>query len=143
MKGIKFFENVPAETSCLDVNKLLSQLSPKAKQISHLELATVMENCVLFIAIDANTTKNIGMATLTKIWKPTGFFGTLEDIVVDKNYWGRGIATKLIKLALKRAKELKMSHVELTSNPKRVRANKLYLSMGAKKRDTNAYRFEL
>jgi GNAT superfamily N-acetyltransferase len=143
IKRITFFENPDSITSIQDINSLLLQLSPKAKNISGPYLTEVMNNSFFFTAVDKKANKTVGMATLTKIWKPTGFFGTLEDIVVDEAYRGDGIGTRLVELVLKKAKRLKMIYVDLTSNPTRINANALYISMGAHKRDTNIYRFHL
>jgi GNAT superfamily N-acetyltransferase len=67
----------------------------------------------------------------------------MEDIVVDKEYRRQGIGTGLItRLGLKAA-QLGMKYVDFTSNPNRIEANKRYVALGAKKRSTNLYRFEL
>jgi GNAT superfamily N-acetyltransferase len=143
MRGIKYYENCPAITSLEDMNELLLQLAPNAKKLTEQQLAAVINHSVFFTAVDSKARKTVGMATLTRIWKPTGFFGTLEDFVVHKDYRAHGIGTQLIKRVLKMAKQLKMSYIELTSNPARTEANALSLELGAHNRDSNLYRFNL
>ena len=141
MKGINFFENVLETVREDDFQSLVSQLSDKKVLVGCL--AKVIRYSILFTAVDEESGKLIGMATLTKAWKPTGFFGTLEDVVVEQKYRGRGIGKELVRRIISKAKELEMNSIDLTSNPKRVVANRLYLSMGAEKRDTNVYRFKI
>lgn len=74
---------------------------------------------------------------------PTGIRSIVEDVVVDTEYRGRGIAKALLQEAMNVAREAGASGIALTSNPLRVEANQLYLRVGFKKRDTNAYYFEL
>jgi len=69
--------------------------------------------------------------------------GIIEDVVVDKNYRGKGIGRKLTEMLIKEAKKRKADCVELTSNPKRAEANAMYESMGFEKRETNCYRLNL
>jgi ribosomal protein S18 acetylase RimI-like enzyme len=83
------------------------------------------------------------MATLTFIYKPTAFFGTTEDVVVDESFRGKGIARKLMNELIKKAQELGMKQIDLTSNPARESANKFYLSLNFNLRQTNCYRLTL
>ncbi len=144
MEYFMFYENDMAllEVNIKNINALIRQLSSKAKKISWKHLKKVADNSIIFAVINSSM-DIIGIATLTKAYKPTGFFGTMEDVIVDEKYRGKGIGSKLIKLILKKAKKLGMSYVEFTSNPKREVANKLYQRLGAEKRETNAYRFTL
>jgi GNAT superfamily N-acetyltransferase len=62
---------------------------------------------------------------------------------VDDQFRGRGIAKALLQSAIEIAREAGANGIALTSNPQRVEANQLYLRMGFKKRQTNAYFYEL
>jgi ribosomal protein S18 acetylase RimI-like enzyme len=71
-----------------------------------------------------------------------GFFGKIEDVVVDVNYQNQGIGTKLCKHLIAIAKVFQMNgvsvkQIELTSNPKRIAAHKLYEKLGFKKKETD------
>lgn len=84
-----------------------------------------------------------GMLTISIYHVPTGGRSIVEDLVVDPLYRNKGIAKALLKSALEVALVAGANGVALTSNPQRVEANRLYLSMGFQKRETNAYFFEL
>ena len=80
-----------------------------------------------------------GMLTIALYRVPTGGRSIVEDLVVDDQFRGRGIAKALLQSAIDIAREAGANGVALTSNPQRVEANRLYLSMGFQKRETNAY----
>lgn len=84
-----------------------------------------------------------GMLTLALYRVPTGGRSIVEDVVVDEQFRGRGIAKALLQSAIEIAREAGANGVALTSNPQRVDANQLYLRMGFQKRETNAYFFKL
>ena len=59
------------------------------------------------IAVADNREKIIGAATLlieTKFIHNGGLVGHIEDVVVDKNYQGKGIGEKIVKYLLEHAK---------------------------------------
>jgi len=53
------------------------------------------------------------------------------------------VAEQLCTAAIELAMALGAGSINLTSNPKRVAANKLYLKLGFKVRDTNNYTYSL
>ena len=63
----------------------------------------------------------------------------VESVVVSTKYRGRGYGKELIELIIDDAKRLNVHSVHLTSNPKRVIANKLYQKLGFVKYETNCY----
>lgn len=65
---------------------------------------------------------------------------SIESVVVNSNYRGRGYSRELMKVLISFAKEIGVHHLHLTSNPKRVAANKLYQSLGFELYKTNCYR---
>lgn len=123
------------------INNLLKQLSSSAKDISIEWLQEVLRNS--FIAVARHNRLVVGMATLTTLRKPTGFFGTCEDVIVDSEYQGMGIGRRLMDMILLKGKEMQMSYIELTSHPSRNKANSLYRSLGFVGRETNIYRYLL
>jgi ribosomal protein S18 acetylase RimI-like enzyme len=84
-----------------------------------------------------------GMLTLILAPIPTGCHGYIEDVVVHGAFRGRGIAGKLVRAALDTAREAGAQKVDLTSNPSREAANRLYVRIGFERRETNAYRYRL
>lgn len=81
----------------------------------------------------------VGMLTLALYRVPTGGRSIVEDLVVDEQFRGRGIAKALLLSAAGIARDAGANGISLTSNPQRVEANRLYLSLGFQKRETNAY----
>ena len=65
-----------------------------------------------------------------------------EDVVVDERLRRKGIGEALTRLALERARLAGAPWVDLTSNPARLDANRLYQRMGFEPRNTNLYRYK-
>jgi GNAT superfamily N-acetyltransferase len=147
MDKICYFENnlILRDYDVEKINNLLKQLSPNTKGVTSRDIREVRENSFIFFAVSLLHPEGsiVGMATLTRAYKPTAFFGTMEDVVVDETHRRLGIGTALIDRLVRKAAQLGMKYVDFTSNPKRVEANKRYVALGAKKRSTNIYRFEL
>ena len=85
----------------------------------------------------------VGMLTISLYRVPTGGRSIVEDLVVDAKYRNMGIAKALLQSAIEIARESGANGVTLTSNSRRLEANQLYVRMGFKKRETNAYFFPL
>jgi len=85
----------------------------------------------------------VGALTLTVYRVPTGIRSIIEDVIVDTSARGQGIGDALMKYAINLAREKGAQNITLTSNPMREAANRLYLRVGFKKRETNAYQMKL
>jgi ribosomal protein S18 acetylase RimI-like enzyme len=81
----------------------------------------------------------MGMATLIIYATPGKRMATLECVVVDEAARGRGAGHQLVEAAIKLAQKAGAREVGLTSNPTREAANRLYLRLGFKQRQTNVY----
>jgi len=128
------------------VNKLLKQLDSDAFVLTKAEVREMIDSPAnyLFIARKKDNREMIGMITLIAYRIPVWKKGWIEDLVVDKDYRNKGIATKLINHAIEKAKNEGVLSLNLTSHrTKKVEANKFYESLGFKKRDTNIYRIKL
>lgn len=131
------------------VNELMKQLSSHAGEVSGERISKVVADNHIAIARDLDAPyggggfRIVGMATLLEKRQLMGFFGSIEDVVVDEVYRGQGIAKNLNQCLIRRAKKLGMRHLDLTSNPKRVAANKLYDELGYVDRDTRTRRLIL
>jgi ribosomal protein S18 acetylase RimI-like enzyme len=141
MPEIKFSQNDITPNDLREINSLLRQLSSHPKTIDYDRISNITKNGIIFTARHEGII--VGMATLTFIYKPTAFFGTTEDVVVDENFRRMGIARKLMLNLIETAKEKKMDCIELTSRPSRQAANNFYLSLDFKIRETNCYRLTL
>ena len=84
-----------------------------------------------------------GILTLVIYRVTTGLRSIVEDVVVDEKMRGQGIGEALMFHAIKLARDAGASGVSLTSNPRREAANRLYRSIGFKRRETNAYYLDL
>ena len=83
----------------------------------------------------------IGSLTLVLYQIPTGRRARIEDVIVDERARGLGIGEALTRLAVERAFSAGAANVELTSNPARIAANRLYQRLGFTLRQTNVYRY--
>lgn len=98
---------------------------------------------LLLARFPASDSPIAGMLTISIYRVPTGVRSIVEDVVVDTAFRGKGIAKALMQSAIEIAREAGANGVALTSNPQRMEANQLYLSLGFHKRETNAYFFPL
>jgi ribosomal protein S18 acetylase RimI-like enzyme len=126
--------------------KLLSQLTSSELSFSQKDLKRIVtsKNSILFTAVDKEiNTKIFGILTLVLIEIPTGTLARIEDVVVDKTARGKGIGETITLAAIQRARELGITKIDLTSNPSRKAANRLYQRLGFKQLTTNVYRYEV
>ena len=83
-----------------------------------------------------------GMLTVGIYYSPTGGKAWIEDVVIDESFRGQGLSKLLVAHAIEFTKAKQVPSLMLTSNPKRVVANKLYQSMGFGRKETNVYRMK-
>ena len=135
-----------SEDICNATIELLSQLTSSELSFSQRDLERIIasQNSILFTALDTTLeNKIIGILTLAVIDIPTGKLARIEDVVVDKSARGKGIGEFITIAAIQKAKVLGINKIDLTSNPNRETANRLYQRLGFKKRTTNVYRYEV
>ena len=84
-----------------------------------------------------------GMLTVGIYHSPTGGKAWIEDVVVDEAFRGQGFSKLLVAHAIEFTKSQGIPSLMLTSNPKRIAANKLYQTMGFERKETNVYRVKL
>jgi ribosomal protein S18 acetylase RimI-like enzyme len=122
-------------------DRLIPQLSSSAPPPGRDDLEAIVgnPNCVLFVArIDGAI---VGSLTLAMYPLPTRLKAWIDDVVVDDAARGHGVATALSRAALDEARRRGAKEVDLTSQPKREAANRLYQRLGFVARDTNVYRY--
>ena len=83
-----------------------------------------------------------GMLTVGIYYSPTGGKAWIEDVVVDQAFRGQGLSKLLVAHAIEFTKSQQVPSLMLTSNPKRIAANKLYQKMGFERKETNVYRIK-
>ncbi len=67
----------------------------------------------------------------------------IESVVVSSKCRGRGYGKELMTAMIEAAKKLNVHHIQLTSNPARVAANRLYQELGFERYETNCYKLLL
>ena len=121
---------------------LTPQLSRSAPAPGGHELAEMVRSPATILLMARDGDKGlIGSLTLVLFRIPTGVRAWIEDVVVDKESRGRGVAEILCREALNRASAAGARTVDLTSRPSREAANRLYARLGFVQRDTNVYRW--
>lgn len=128
------------------VLRLVPQLGAHKIAPTHEELEELIrsQGSTLLIAREPDEKGSIaGLLCLTVYRVPTGLRSIIEDVVVDESLRRRGIGEALVRQAIELARAEGVEAVSLTSNPKRVAANRLYRSMGFELRQTNAYFYKL
>lgn len=128
------------------LQRLIPQLTIHKSAPDRDELTALVnsESSALLIARYPDEESDIaGILTLVTYRAPTGLRSIVEDVVVDEKMRGQGIGEALMFHAIELAREAGASGVSLTSNPRREAANHLYQSIGFKRRETNAYYFNL
>lgn len=136
----------PTEELYSALQKLIPQLGIHKVLLTHEELARLLntDGATLLVARDPDERGQIvGLLSLTVYHVPTGTRAIVEDVVVDENHRRMGIGEALVRHSIELAREAGASGVSLTSNPQRVAANQLYVSMGFELRKTNAYFYKL
>jgi ribosomal protein S18 acetylase RimI-like enzyme len=120
--------------------RLIPQLTKNNPPPSLDQIAALIksESSTLLIA-RAGDSSIVGALSLTVYRVPTGIRSIIEDVIVDESARGEGIGEALMRRAVDLAMEKGAAQITLTSNPKRDAANRLYLRMGFKRRETNSY----
>jgi ribosomal protein S18 acetylase RimI-like enzyme len=125
------------------LNRLLPQLSSHAELLTSDDVEAIIhsESSALFMALDEGTV--IGTLTLVVFSIPVGRRAWIEDVVVDVDSRGKGVAKQLIAASIEEARLRGARSVSLTSRPDREAANAMYVKLGFELRETNVYRFSL
>ncbi|HEY2214121.1 MAG TPA: GNAT family N-acetyltransferase [Acidimicrobiales bacterium] len=125
------------------VAALIPQLSSTSAAPTLAELQAIVSNPATTLLLAKEDDQVVGMLTLATFPVPTGIRAWIEDVVVDDDARGAGVASALVKAALEEAERQGSRTVDLTSRPQREAANRLYVRLGFERRETNVYRFSL
>ena len=123
------------------LNRLLPQLSNGARDVTAQALREIVEapgTSLLVARVDGVV---VGSVTVVVYAIPSGVYAWLEDVVVDAAARGAGIGEALVRAALAEAEALGARTVDLTSNPSREAAIRLYRRVGFQRRETSVFRF--
>ena len=123
--------------------RLIPQLSTSSPPPTIDQLRRIVDDPATTLLVATNGDGNaqvVGMLTLAIFMSPTGVRAWIEDVVVDDEARGAGVASALVGAALERAQQEGARTVDLTSRPDREAANRLYVRLGFERRETNVYR---
>ena len=67
----------------------------------------------------------------------------IESVVVSTKCRGFGYGKELMTAMVEAARKMNVHHIQLTSNPARVAANRLYQDLGFERYETNCYKRKL
>jgi len=124
--------------------RLVPQLTRNNPPPSLDDLAALVRDSASTLMVARDDAGRIaGALTLSVYRVPTGIRSIIEDVIVDNAARGQGIGEALMRRAIELAREKGAQNISLTSNPMREAANRLYLRVGFKKRETNAYQMKL
>ncbi len=135
----------PNAIDALDVrqlNALLREFSPKAAELRIEDVRAIARDDYLFVARE-DSGDIVGMTTLIVYRKPTGLVGQVEDVIVTERCRGMHISRQLMGAVIETAKRLRLKHLALTSNPRRIAARSLYSSLGFEIKDTSCFVLKL
>lgn len=126
----------------LDLDALMQELSASSfcdKEL--LEAALGDANVHVYVIRDGGHI----VATGTLCIKHTLEFAIadIESVVVSSRCRGKGYGRELMSAMIDAAKGLQVHHIQLTSNPARVAANRLYQELGFERYETNCYKMKM
>ena len=135
-------EDIPA------INHLIGQLtnSPRQIDIQILKRIGAQKQVFMLFARDKNNKDNkiVGSATIIVYEILTKTKALIEDVVIDEDHQGKGLAEDIMRYLIIFAKAKGASCIDdLSSNPERVEANQLYDKLGFQERKTKVRRLTL
>ena len=119
------------------ISGLFKQLSPDKRQVA---LNNILEskNQITFAYCTENE-EIIGIALMGTYKVISGNKGWIEDVVVDKNYRGKGIGRKLMEKLLEIARQKELTEVLLFTEDHRIPAINLYNSLDFHQKESRIY----
>ena len=124
------------------MQRFLNQLTTRPMTVTETMFRQLIdsENSHLFFLMKEG--QIAGMLTVGIYYSPTGGKAWIEDVVVDETFRGQGLSKQLVAHAIEFTQSKQIPLLMLTSNPKRIAANKLYQAMGFGRKETNVYRMK-
>lgn len=122
-----------------DLNALMTELSATSfcSEVL-LKSALADANVHVFVIRDSGHIVATGTLCIKHMLEFT--MADIESVVVGSRCRGRGYGRELMSALIEAARGLQVHHIQLTSNPARVAANRLYQELGFEKYETNCYK---
>ena len=124
------------------MQRFLDQLTTNPIKLTETMFRQLIESANSHLFFLMKGEEIAGMLTVGIYFSPTGGKAWIEDVVVDQAFRGQGLSKLLVAHAIEFTRSQGISSLMLTSNPKRVAANKLYQTMGFGRKETNVYRMK-
>lgn len=136
--------NIYTEDTYIAILNLLPQLVADRELPSREHIKKIINSGMTHLFTIHNDRDEVaGMATICFFDIPTGTKAWIEDVVVDSSQRGMGFGKAMIEFLINFAGKNGARTVDLTSQPYRIAANKLYLKLGFILRESNLYRYQL
>ena len=119
---------------------LVAQLTTKEVDPSRFDEVVDSHNTLLLTA--RRNGRIVGVLVLALYPTLTGRKAWIEDVVVDNAERGAGIGRALVERAIAEASERGAATLDLTSNPSRQAAHRLYRACGFEERATTPFRLK-
>lgn len=124
-----------------DISALMTELGAQPTILSQEDILEILQDTVVVVArVPQENNRIVGIGCIVSMRLPQGFRHLIESFVVKKEYREQGIGTKIIDTLVYEAKKIGGGNINLTCNPSRTHALKLYEKAGFKKIDTAVYR---
>jgi len=126
-----------------DIKELFNQLVQKPEDFNYFsdfDIDPLISDPNCHCIVLEHNGKVIGFASIVIFLTPVyGHRGRIEDVVIHKDYRGKGLGRKISKELIKIAKNKKVKSIHLTSKPDRLPARRLYESLGFELKDTGVF----
>ncbi len=126
-----------------ELDALMHELSATSFCSEELLRAALADANVHVYVIRADGGRIVAAGTLCVKHTLEFTIADIESVVVSSLCRGRGYGKELMSALMEAARRFGAHHIQLTSNPARVAANRLYQSLGFVKYETNCYKLEL
>ena len=125
-----------------DLNALMQELSATSCcSEAQLKSALADANVHVFVIRDSGHIVATGTLCIKHMLEFT--MADIESVVVSSRCRGKGYGRELMSAMIDAAKGLQVHHIQLTSNPARVAANRLYQELGFERYETNCYKMKM
>ena len=124
------------------MQRFLDQLTTNPMKLTETMFRQLIESANSHLFFLMKGEEIAGMLTVGIYFSPTGGKAWIEDVVVDQAFRGQGLSKLLVAHAIEFTRSQGIPSLMLTSNSKRVAANKLYQAMGFGRKETNVYRMK-
>lgn len=122
------------------ISKMLIQLvdKPNFPDIEYLQKMIDEGASHMFLAFEEGII--IGTLTLVIYRIPSGEKAWIEDVIVENESRGKGVAKQLLEAAFDVVRSKGIQKIDLTSSDWREKAHQLYYNTGFEKRKTSVFR---